>query len=169
MVMFFTDIHDEKISASNMREAAIKAILLAYYKDLSHSTNYLKLTKLIKKANSVEVVLNAEEWADYEFEKPQPKTHVMIYGKKKNTCYQLASFERVTLKDVEMYMINRRKLVLPVKGVSVKVVTGKYWKTRKVGVVAKELDSVKEPNPTLKMEQHEEEEEKPTMEEDLTC
>ena len=135
-----------------MREAAIKAILLAYYKDLSHSTNYLKLTKLIKKANSVEVVLNAEEWADYEFEKPQPKTHVMIYGKKKNTCYQLASFERVTLKDVEMYMINRRKLVLPVKGVSVKVVTGKYWKTRNIGMVSTKLETLKEPLKDVAME-----------------
>ncbi len=72
MVLFYTDIHDEKISASNMKEAAIKAILLAYFKDLSHSTNYLKLSKLIKRINSVDEVLKMEEWQQYEFDRDIP-------------------------------------------------------------------------------------------------
>ena len=128
-----------------MKEAAIKAILLAYYKDLAHSTNYLKLAKLITKANSVDPVLEMEEWKNYEFEKPLPKTHVMVYGKKKNTCFQLSSFERVGLKEVKQYMINRRKLVLPLVGLDVQVVSGKYWKTKGVGNVSSMLDQVKEP------------------------
>lgn len=142
--MFFTDIHDEKISASNMKEAAIKAILLAYYKDLAHSTNYLKLSKIVKKADSINDVVETEEWKDYKFERPMAKTHVMIYGKRKNTCYQLSSFNRVGLEDVQIYLINRRKIVLPLKNIDVEVVSGKFWKTKNVGHVAKLIESEQE-------------------------
>jgi hypothetical protein len=135
MVLFYTDIHDEKISASNMKEAAIKAILLAYFKDLSHSTNYLKLSKLIKRINSVDEVLKMEEWQQYEFDRPMPKTHVMVYGLKKNTCFELASFERVGLKDVQVYMINRKKLVLPIKNLDVKVINGQQWKNKNINKI----------------------------------
>jgi len=131
MVLFYTDLHEEKISASNMREAAIKSILMAYYQDLKHSPKYEKLAKQIRRDDSLDRVLAADEWSGYEFETPQLKTHVTVYGKRKNACFEISRFERTSLKDVVVYIINRRRLVIPLKDLEVKIVSGHKWQGRR--------------------------------------
>jgi hypothetical protein len=130
MVLFYTDLHEVKISASNMREAAIKAIILSYYEDLKHSKTYLQLAKQIRTDDSLENVLTMDQWKAYVFETPRIKTHVTVYGNKKNTCFELATFERVPLSKVTVYIINRRRLAIPLSNVTVKVVNGREAKLR---------------------------------------
>ena len=125
-----------------MKEAAIKAILLSYYKDLAHSTNYLKLASKIKKDQTTEEVMKDPLWGNYKFETPQIKTHVMVYGKKKNACFELAAFDRTVLPKVEVYMINRRKLVIPLVNVDVAVLGGLRWKQRNVQKTRVQLETI---------------------------
>lgn len=127
-----------------MREAAIKAILLSYYRDLEHSDRYKKLAKKIRTDDSLDNVLKSKEWVDYEFEKPALKSRVIVYGKRKNACFEISSFERTSLNEVVVYIINRRRLVIPLKNVDVKIVSGHLWKNKNETIVKVEATDIQD-------------------------